>query len=294
MLILLIYNPSQQHNKKEKIMTVFKKTASVLGTLLVATTLSVSAFANSSVEQLQKNGKVRIGVFSDKPPFGYVDKEGKNQGFDVEIAKAVSKDLLGNENAAEFVLVEAANRVEYLQSNKVDIILANFTVTPARKEVVDFAKPYMQVALGVVSKDGAVITDVKQLEGKTLLVNKGTTADAYFTKNFPNVKLLKFEQNTETFEALRDGRADALAHDNTLLFAWAKENPGFTVGIKNLGDQDFIAAAVKKGNTSLLNWLDAEFEKLGKSGQLKQAYDKTLLPVYGNTINEKDVLVEYK
>lgn len=294
MLILLIYNPSQQHNKKEKIMTVFKKTASVLGTLLVATTLSVSAFANSSVEQLQKNGKVRIGVFSDKPPFGYVDKEGKNQGFDVEIAKAVSKDLLGNENAAEFVLVEAANRVEYLQSNKVDIILANFTVTPARKEVVDFAKPYMQVALGVVSKEGAVITDVKQLEGKTLLVNKGTTADAYFTKNFPNVKLLKFEQNTETFEALRDGRADALAHDNTLLFAWAKENPGFTVGIKNLGDQDFIAAAVKKGNTSLLNWLDAEFEKLGKSGQLKQAYDKTLLPIYGNTINEKDVLVEYK
>lgn len=275
-------------------MTVLKKATALLGTLFVATTLSVSAFANSSVEALQKAGKVRIGVFSDKPPFGYVDKDGKNQGFDVEIAKAVGKDLLGNENAVEFVLVEAANRVEYLQSNKVDIILANFTVTPARKEVVDFAKPYMQVALGIVSKDGAVITDVKQLEGKTLLVNKGTTADAYFTKHFPKVKLLKFEQNTETFEALRDGRGDALAHDNTLLFAWAKENPGFTVGVKNLGDQDFIAAAVKKGNTSLLNWLDAEFEKLGKSGQLKQAYDKTLLPVYGDTVKEKEVLVEYK
>lgn len=275
-------------------MTVLKKATALLGTLFVATTLSVSAFANSSVEALQKAGKVRIGVFSDKPPFGYVDKDGKNQGFDIEIAKAVGKDLLGNENAVEFVLVEAANRVEYLQSNKVDIILANFTVTPARKEVVDFAKPYMQVALGIVSKDGAVITDVKQLEGKTLLVNKGTTADAYFTKHFPKVKLLKFEQNTETFEALRDGRGDALAHDNTLLFAWAKENPGFTVGVKNLGDQDFIAAAVKKGNTSLLNWLDAEFEKLGKSGQLKQAYDKTLLPVYGDTVKEKEVLVEYK
>lgn len=275
-------------------MTVLKKATALLGTLFVATTLSVSAFANSSVEALQKAGKVRIGVFSDKPPFGYVDKDGKNQGFDVEIAKAVGKDLLGNENAVEFVLVEAANRVEYLQSNKVDIILANFTVTPARKEVVDFAKPYMQVALGIVSKDGAVITDVKQLEGKTLLVNKGTTADAYFTKHFPKVKLLKFEQNTETFEALRDGRGDALAHDNTLLFAWAKENPGFTVGVKNLGDQDFIAAAVKKGNTSLLNWLDAQFEKLGKSGQLKQAYDKTLLPVYGDTVKEKEVLVEYK
>ena len=64
--------------------------------------------------------------------------------------------------------------------------------------------------------------------------------------------------------------------------------------MKNLGDQDFIAAAVKKGDTALLAWLDAEFEKLSKEGILKQAYDKTLLPVYGDTISEKDVLVEYK
>ena len=195
--------------------------------------------------------------------------------------------------SVQFPLVPA-NRAEYLLSKKVDIILANFTVTPARKEVVDFANPYMKVALGVVSKDGSVITDLEQLKGKTLLINKGTTADAYFTKNYPDIKLLKFEQNTETFEALRDGRGDALAHDNTLLFAWAKENPGFTVGVKNLGDQDFIAPAVKKGDVELLNWLNAEIEKLGKQGVLKQAYEKTLQPIYGDAITEGDVVVEYK
>ncbi|MEE6032259.1 cysteine ABC transporter substrate-binding protein [Avibacterium volantium] len=276
----------------------FKKITALFATTLLAVSLTAcndneSNSAQNRLQQLQKADSVRIGVFSDKPPFGYVDNQGKSQGFDVEIAKAIGKDLLGDENKVQYVLVEAANRVEYLQSNKVDIILANFTVTPARKEVVDFAKPYMQVALGVVSKDGAVITDINQLEGKTLLVNKGTTADAYFSKHYPNIKLLKFEQNTETFEALRDGRGDALAHDNTLLFAWAKENPGFTVGIKTLGDQDFIAPAVKKGDTELLAWLDQEIEKLGKEGVLKQAYDKTLLPVYGDTISEKEVLVAY-
>ncbi|MFU2078021.1 cysteine ABC transporter substrate-binding protein [Avibacterium endocarditidis] len=276
----------------------FKKITALFATTLLAVSLTAcndneSNSAQNRLQQLQKADSVRIGVFSDKPPFGYVDNQGKSQGFDVEIAKAIGKDLLGDENKVQYVLVEAANRVEYLQSNKVDIILANFTVTPARKEVVDFAKPYMQVALGVVSKDGAVITDINQLEGKTLLVNKGTTADAYFSKHYPNIKLLKFEQNTETFEALRDGRGDALAHDNTLLFAWAKENPGFTVGIKTLGDQDFIAPAVKKGDTELLTWLDQEIEKLGKEGVLKQAYDKTLLPVYGDTISEKEVLVAY-
>ncbi|MFZ7135554.1 cysteine ABC transporter substrate-binding protein [Avibacterium avium] len=276
----------------------FKKITALFATTLLAASLTAcndneSNSAQNRLQQLQKADSVRIGVFSDKPPFGYVDNQGKSQGFDVEIAKAIGKDLLGDENKVQYVLVEAANRVEYLQSNKVDIILANFTVTPARKEVVDFAKPYMQVALGVVSKDGAVITDINQLAGKTLLVNKGTTADAYFSKHYPNIKLLKFEQNTETFEALRDGRGDALAHDNTLLFAWAKENPGFTVGIKTLGDQDFIAPAVKKGDTELLTWLDQEIEKLGKEGVLKQAYDKTLLPVYGDTISEKEVLVAY-
>lgn len=284
-------------------MKTTKKITALLASLLLA--VGVTACDNkeqaqaepqkaSAVERIKQSGKVRIGVFSDKPPFGYIDKDGKNQGFDVEIAKVIGKDLLGDENKVEFVLVEAANRVEYLTSNKVDIILANFTVTPARQEVVDFAKPYMQVALGIVSKDGAVITDVQQLEGKTLLVNKGTTADAYFTKNYPQIKLLKFEQNTETFEALRDGRGDALAHDNTLLFAWAKENPGFSVGVKNLGDQDFIAAAVRKEDKDLLAWLDAETEKLAKDGALKQAYEQTLLPIYGDTISEKDVLVEYK
>ena len=246
-----------------------------------------------AIERIKRADKIRIGVFSDKPPFGYVDKDGKNQGFDVEIAKALTKDLLGDENKVEFVLVEAANRAEYLLSNKVDITLANFTVTPVRQEVVDFAKPYMKVALGVVSKDG-VITDVKQLEGKTLLVNKGTTADAYFTKNFPNVNLLKFEQNTETFEALRDGRGDALAHDNALLFAWAKENPGFVVGVKELGDIDFIAGAVRKEDKDLLAWLSAEMEKLSKDGVLNAAYEKTLKPIYGDTIKAEDIVVEYK
>ncbi|WP_230132329.1 cysteine ABC transporter substrate-binding protein, partial [Clostridium neonatale] len=222
-----------------------------------ANSSEASSSTASKLEEIKKRGTVRIGVFSDKPPFGYVDSNGENQGYDVYIAKRIAKDLLGDENKVEFVLVEAASRVEFLQSDKVDIILANFTVTDERKEVVDFANPYMKVALGVVSKDGT-IKSVDDLKGKKLLVNKGTTAETYFTENYPDIELLKFDQNTETFEALKDGRGDALAHDNTLLFAWARENKGFEVGITNLGEQDTIAPAVKKGNTDLLEWLNTE------------------------------------
>lgn len=243
----------------------------------------------NALESIKQKDSVTIGVFGDKPPFGYVDAKGQNAGFDVYIAKQIAKDLLGSEARVNFVLVEAANRIEFLKSNKVDIMMANFTRTDERAQQVDFANPYMKVSLGVVSKDGA-ITNLEQLKDKTLIVNKGTTADFYFSKNHPEIKLLKFEQNTETFAALQDGRGDALAHDNTLLFAWAKENPSFAVGIKELGDTDVIAPAVKKGNTELLEWLNEEITKLQKEGFLLEAYAQTLQPVYGDDVQASEVV----
>ncbi|MDR3210997.1 MAG: cysteine ABC transporter substrate-binding protein [Planctomycetota bacterium] len=250
------------------------------------------AWGGSSPDDLRAAGKVRLGVFSDKPPFGFVDSNGKNQGYDVYLGKRLAQDLLGSADKAEFVLVEAASRVEFLTANKVDIILANFTVTPERAEVVDFTKPYMKVALGVVSPDGSVIRSVDQLKGKKLIVNKGTTAEIYFTENHPDIELLKFDQNTETFNALKDGRGAAVAHDNTLLFAWALANPGYTVGIDFLGNQDTIAPAVAKGNLALRQWVDQEIEKLTREGFFKAAYDATLKDAFGASIDPGAVLID--
>ncbi|MDF9844376.1 MULTISPECIES: cysteine ABC transporter substrate-binding protein [unclassified Paenibacillus] len=251
---------------------------------------SSSKFA--SIEQLKKNGKIRIGVFADKPPFGYVDSEGKNQGFDVYIAKRFAKDLLGDESKAEFVLVDAASRVAYLESNKVDIIMANFTVTDERKEKVDFASPYMKLSFGIVSPDSAPITSIDQLKekGQKLIVAKGTTAETYFTKEYPDIELLKFDQYTEIFSALKDGRGAAIANDNTELIAWAKSNPGFTVSIPAFGGQDTIAPAVAKGNTELLNWLNTELETLGKEQFIHEAYKATLNEVYGEGYTDELVV----
>ncbi len=272
-----------------------------LAAFVLALTIAAVSFAGcaqqsgtqqSSIDKIKANGKIRIGVFSDKPPFGFVDKDGKNQGYDVYLAKRFAQDLLGDESKVEFVLVEAASRVEYLESDKVDIILANFTVTDERKQKVDFANPYMKVALGVVAPDGSPITDVSQLKGKKLIVNKGTTAETYFTKNYPDIELLKYDQNTEAFQALKDGRGAALAHDNTLLFAWARENTGFTVGVKTLGSQDTIAPAVRKGNKELLDWINNELTTLGKENFIHKDFDATLKPAYGDTVNPEDVVIE--
>lgn len=103
---------------------------------------------------------------------------------------------------------------------------------------------------------------------------------------------MKYDQNTEAFQALKDGRGAALAHDNTLLFAWARENKGYTVGVSSLGELDTIAPAVKKGNTELLDWINNELTELGKEKFIHKAYDETLKPAYGDSINPEDVVIE--
>ena len=245
-----------------------------------------------TLDEIKKSGKIKIGVFSDKNPFGYVDENGKVQGYDVYFAKRIAKDLLGSEDAVDFVYVEAASRVEYLKSAKVDITLANFTVTDERKEQVDFALPYMKVALGIVSPQKAEITDVNQLKGKKLIVVKGTTAETYFSKNYPDVTLVKFDEYQEAYDALLDGRGDAFSTDNTEVLAWAKQNKGFVVRVESLGDIDTIAPAVQKGNTELLNWLNDEIKTLAKEKFFHKDFDETLKSVYGDSIDPENLVVE--
>ena len=272
-------------------MNTFKKIASVFAAAAMALSLAACSNSNGSsaasdstddssaasgsyrtVDQIKESGEVTIGVFSDKNPFGYVDNDGKFQGYDVYFAERIAKDL-GVE--LKLVPVEAASRVEFLETAKVDIILANFTVTDERKEKVDFALPYMKVALGVVSPDSAIITDAEQLNGKTLIVVKGTTAESYFTENYPDVKLQKYDEYNEAYSALQDGRGDAFSTDNTEVLAWSMNNPGFTVGVE-----------------TLLNWINDEITALADEQFFHADYDATLASVYGDNVDKDSLVVE--
>ena len=271
-----------------------KRTIKLFSLALVLTlvfSLAVSARADGfrTLDEIKASGKLVIGLFSDKKPFGYVDEYGEYQGYDVYLARRLADDL---GVTLEIVSVDAPNRIEFLQSFKVDIVLANFTYTAERAEQVDFALPYMKVALGVVSPDAALITEPEQLNGKTLIVSKGTTAETFFEANYPEVNLLKFDSYTEAYIALIDGRGDALSTDNTEVLAWAIENPGFTVGIESLGSLDTINPAVTKGNETLLSWINDEIVALGQENFFHADYEATLRETYGPNADADSLVVE--
>jgi polar amino acid transport system substrate-binding protein len=172
-------------------------------------------------------------------------------------------------------------------------MLANFTVTPARSEVVDFTLPYQQVSIGIVSPDSAPITEISQLVGKDLIVDKGTTQETYFTENYPNINLVKYDQISTSFAALKDGRGAARAQDNTLVFAWAAQNPGYTATITAIGPKDTIAAAVRKGNKEFLDWINNLITNGLEDDFFHKDYAATLLPVFGPGVNPESVVVEH-
>lgn len=242
-----------------------------------------------SIAEIKKSGELIIGVFSDKAPFGYIDKNGNYRGYDIYFAERLAKDLGVK---PKYISLEPANRTEYAKTGKVDIILANFTVTKERAEQVNFALPYMKVAIGVVSPKNQNITSVEQLKGKKLIVAKGTTAETYFTENHPEIELLKFDQYAETYNALLDKRGDAFSTDNTEVLAWAMKNPEYKVGITHLGKDEVIAPAVQKGNKELLDYINNEIKELAKENFFHKDYEETLAPVYGSSVNPDDLVIE--
>ena len=242
-----------------------------------------------SLDDIKNSGKIVIGVFSDKSPFGYVDENGEYQGYDVELARQIGTDLGVD---VEFVSTEAANRVEYLETNKVDLILANFTVTDERAEKVDFAEPYMNVALGVVSHKDNVVTDLSQVGDRTVIVISGTTAETYLTKHNPDLKLEKYDTYAAAKTAFENNKDAVWANDNTEVIAFAKSSGSdeYVVGIDELGDKDTIAPAVAKGNSELLDWVNNELYTLGGKKFFHADYEKTLLDAYGADYEDTLVL----
>lgn len=261
-------------------------------TLALSTLFASTAFADDAVyrtlDEIKADGTINIGVFSDKNPFGYVDENGEYQGYDIYFANRIGEDL-GVE--VKFVSTEAANRIEYLQTGKVDIILANFTVTEERAEEVDFALPYMNVALGVVSPDSYVIESLDDWNAEDqMIVISGTTAETYLIANYPDIPLQKYDSYATAKNALENGNGVAWANDNTEVIAFALQNEGYTVGIPSLGSQDTIAPAVSKGNETLLTWINEEIEALGEEQFLHAAYDATLTDTYGEEYKEELVV----
>jgi ABC-type amino acid transport substrate-binding protein len=238
-----------------------------LGVFAFAVTAGAAGWAEaqSTLEAVKKRGKLIAGVKTDFPPFGYVDSSGKNLGFDVDVAHLFAKALFSNENALELVAVTSGNRIPFLQSGKIDIIIATVTVTEERRQVVEFSDPYFLSGSLLLVPKASAVRGLEDLAGKTVAVVQGSIQDKDVEQLQPKASRLKFGKVSEAVLAVKGGRADAYAHDDILVLTLAKENPDLRAAGKPFIPRPY-GIAVRKGDTEFIRWVDGELARMKKDG----------------------------
>ena len=150
--------------------------------VLVFTIVSLTACVNFNKEQetldkIKSRDKLIVGVKTDSKPFGYKNENGEIVGYDVDLAKKIAENILGDPNKIELVEVTSANRIMKLTTGEVDILISSFTINPQRKKAVDFSIPYFATGQALMVKKDAAIRSFADLDDKIIGVVIGTTAE---------------------------------------------------------------------------------------------------------------------
>jgi len=205
---------------------------------------------------IKSRGFFNIAVKCDSPPFGYIDVRGRNAGFDVEIARAFSRFAFGKSNRARLSCVTTPGREPVLTSDRADMVIATFTYTADRDTRIDFSRAYYKATGRLLVPNSAPNDYIPQLAGKTIATTSGSIYDRWVKNCFKDTKLVVTDGFTNALLAFRDGRADALMWDDTVLVGIATADPNV-----KLTSDAFLALpygiGIKQGNAQLKRWVDA-------------------------------------
>lgn len=235
--------------------------AAIVLTMLVVTE---KVDAQSALETVKKRGKLVVGVKTDAPPFGTV-ANGKNVGFDVDIAHRLAKALFNDENQLKLVAVTDDERVPFLQSKKVDIIIATMAITDERRRVVEFSDPYfMSSSLLLVPKTSAA-RGIEDMAGKTVATMPGSVQTRDVADLQPKAHRVQFSRLSETVLAVKNGQVDGHVNVDVVILASVKDNPDLKAVGKPFHPRP-VGIAVRKGDTEFINWVNAELRKMRSDG----------------------------
>ncbi|MFU8871329.1 glutamate ABC transporter substrate-binding protein [Micromonospora sp. SL4-19] len=258
---------------------------------------SKSFKAGSTMERLNKAQKIKVGTKFDQPGFGLKGLSGKPEGFDVEIAKLVVKELGIPEDKIEFVETPSKVREDKIADGSVDLIAATYTIKAERKERISFAGPYYEAGQNImVKKDDTAITgpDAFKDGAKKVCSVTGSTPAEEIKKYVKDVatQLVLFDTYDKCRDALKGGQVDAVTTDNVILLGYiAKDEASFKMAGDNFTKEPY-GIGVKKDDTDFRNFINDVLEKAFQDGSWKKAWDDTA-GKFGATLGNPPTIDRY-
>lgn len=226
----------------------------------------------SALAAAKSRGRLIVGVKYDFPPFGFVNEQKQVVGFEIDLAREFARRLLGSPDAVELIEVSGPNRIPFLVTNKVDLVIATMTITPERAKTIDFSAPYYTGGYTImVGKDNGSIARMADLAGKRVVVTRGSTADTIVSRLSPApAQILKLEHISELFSAMQAGHVEAAVQDIALMQPFVKRNPGFKL-VGGLYNEEAWGIGVRKGDKAALDFVNESLNALRQNGKIDES-----------------------
>jgi polar amino acid transport system substrate-binding protein len=248
-----------------------RRTAMGLG---LAIALLPAAVQADTLDTIKQRGKIVVAIDVSHPPYGMLDEKAKETGSDVETANLLAKDL---GVPLEIIQVSGSNRVPFLLTGKADIVIASFSITEERKKVVDYSRPYGVIPVVVAGPTDVKITQASDLDGKTIAVARGTTADIELTKTLKPVsgaRIVRYEDEATTNTAVATGQQDIFAAALSTANEVRDANPAKKLEVKLTMASYPMAIGLRKKDDALRGWVDDWVAANLKNGKLNEIYKK--------------------
>lgn len=239
---------------------------------MMAFALSAPQALADRLEDIRKAGIVRVAIFDSNPPFGFTDQKTQNVvGLDMDFAKAIAQKMGVK---LEITPTNPANRMPLLLNNKVDLVVANFTITPERARHIQFSIPYFASGQQFLAKKGK-IKKPEDVQKMRVGVDKGTVNEGVLRKAYPKVTVVAYDDTPFAFAALRNGKVDAITQDGPKLIgllALAEDGQQYEVPPFSIS-QDLIGIGMPKGEDALKKFVDDVLLELEKNGQADKIHN---------------------
>ena len=238
--------------------------AAMLAAPLLATFAAPAAHADA-LDNIAKSGVLKVAVPEDYPPFGSVGPDLKPQGYDIDTAALLAKALHAK---LELVPVNSANRIPYLQTNKVDLVISSLGKTPEREKVLDFSTAYAPYYQGVFGPADLKVANPADLTGKTVGATRGALEEIALTQMAPNATIKRFEDNNATISAFLSGQVQLIAAGNIVAAAIIAKNPPRRPEPKFVIKDSPCFVGLNKNEPRLLEKVDAALKQARQDGTL--------------------------
>jgi polar amino acid transport system substrate-binding protein len=242
--------------------------------IMGAAVLGASSASADALNDIHSRKKVLVGIDLGIAPFGMTDERMQPQGSDVDVARQFAKDM-GVE--LEIVPLTGPNRIPYLMTKKVDLVISVFSITPEREKVIAFSKPYGVNQLVLGAPKAIAVKSVADLSGKRAGVVRGNLQDTVLTAIAPkDAKIVRFDDDATVATALASGQVDAIVTPRTSLTTIAKTSPAKGIEVKQVLKSQPYAIGLRKEDTALRETVDKWVDANMKNGKLGAIYEKWL------------------